>query len=87
MKDNKDLKKNKKKNSEAETFIKIFQNFKQVELKNLSSYVLISKIFINDNKHIFNNSPKKNEKSRNQIKNFLVFLKSLNAEYYFICVN
>ena len=80
MKDNKDLKKNKKKNSEAETFIKIFQNFKQVELKNLSSYVLISKIFINDNKHIFNNSPKKNEKSRNQIKNFLVFLKSLNAE-------
>ena len=68
------------KNKDAKKFIEKFQDFKINDLKDLSSYVLISKIFINDNKHSLDNLSNLNEKSRKQIKNFIDYLNSINSQ-------
>ena len=80
-------KKKKDKTREANKFIEKIQDFKIRELKDISSYVLISKIFINENKHLFSkeksdkndNSSDPKQKSNN-MKNFIDYLNSINSQ-------
>ena len=67
------------KNRDIKKLIENIQYFKK-EMKEISNYINISKIFINDNKNVFNKSSNINEKPRKQIKYFLESIKKLKSD-------